>query len=77
MSVRVVLYDDPKLANRYVLGIYEKVGVDPHIFAGRPGCRLFDERGKEIARLIVGWQALGQDLMPYGRKWARMDVEAV
>lgn len=78
MGVRVVLYDkmyDHSAAQR-VLGPYERVGVEPQ--AGRgAGCRLFDDHGREIARLVLGWQVINSAGIPYGRKWARMDVEAI
>jgi hypothetical protein len=69
-GVYVVLFDAPGSEERETLGPFEHAGVDSHVFTTRAGCRLFDHRGAEIARLgVKGWQVIAPDGVPRGVRY--------
>lgn len=74
-GIYVVLFDEVGSSERKPLGPYRWVRVDSHLLP-QAGCRIYDDRGVEVARQGLGWQKIMQDGFPTGRRWAYMKVEA-
>lgn len=75
--IYVVLFDSPGVVGRR-LGPFEYVGLEPRLVGA--GVRMFDQDGREVARLRadvkpIGWRVVsGRPPTPTGRAWAHVNV---
>lgn len=79
MIMLEIVLSAPSEGEELILGPFAGLGVDPRILAS--GVRVFDDAGREVARMTgqsIGaeWRAVkgGQ---PFGRRWQRMDIRPV